>query len=69
MLLVICARLCQGHLSVCVGDSLRRSKEIVKILNCVFQCDSSSDGDDDDDDAQTCIHICTSAKKDTCRHP
>ena len=30
MLHVICTRLRPGHLSVCVGDSLRRSEEIVK---------------------------------------
>ena len=28
-----------GHLSLHVGDSLQCSEEIVKILNCAFQCD------------------------------
>ena len=37
----------QRHLSVGVGDSSRRSDEIVKISNCAFECD---DDDDDDDD-------------------
>ena len=39
---MICTQLRPGHLSVRVGDSLRRSEEIVKISNCAFQCDSSS---------------------------
>ena len=30
MLHVICTQLCPGHLRVCVGDSLRRSEEIVQ---------------------------------------
>ena len=36
---MICTRLCPGHSSVRVGDSSRRSEEIVKILNCTLQCD------------------------------
>ena len=39
MLHVICTGLLPGHLSVRVGDSSRRSKEIVKISTCAFQCD------------------------------
>ena len=27
------------YLSVCIGDSLRRCEETVKISNCAFQCD------------------------------
>ena len=36
---VICTRLHPGHFSILVGDSLWRSEEIVKLLNCIFQCD------------------------------
>ena len=36
MLHMICTRLHPGHLSVCVGDSLRCSEEVVKISNCTF---------------------------------
>ena len=39
MLHVICTRLRPGHLSVRVGDSLRRCEEIVKISNSTFECD------------------------------
>ena len=42
MLHVICTRLRPSHLSVRVGDSSRRSEEIVKILNCTFQCECYS---------------------------
>ena len=48
MLHMIFAQLCLGHLSVRVGDSLRRSEEIVKILNCAFGCNDDDDDDDDD---------------------
>ena len=32
-----------GHLSVRIGDSSRRSEEIVEISNCAFQCDYYND--------------------------
>ena len=35
----ICTRLRPCHLSVCVGDGLWRSEEIVKISNGAFECD------------------------------
>ena len=57
MLHVMCAR-CAAHdlhmtvhwpPEVHVGDSLWCGEEMVKILNCAFQCDGD-DGDDDDAD-------------------
>ena len=39
MLDVFCTRLRPDHLSVRVGDTSRRSEEIVKIWKCAFQCD------------------------------
>ena len=39
MLHVICTPLWPGHLSVRVGDSSRRSEEIVKFSNCASKCD------------------------------
>ena len=36
---MICTRLRLGHLSICFGESSWDSEEIVKILNCAFECD------------------------------
>ena len=48
MLLVICTQLRLGHLSIRVGDSSRRSEEIVKNLEFHLECDDDDDDDDDD---------------------
>ena len=71
MLDVICTDLRPGHLSLRVGNSSRRSEEIVNISDCAFQSeyDDDDDGDDDDDDddddlfrlvMSTVLHSCIS---------
>ena len=56
MLHVNCTRLRPGHLSVRVGDSLRRSEEIVKKkspfapFNAIIIITNDDDNDDGDDE-------------------